>query len=811
MSNIKIKSIILLGLLGFFSSVIVAEETTSSPDPIPYEWYENGIIVISPVNDEGVNPYPIRQIFDLPQNTYSYSTVGEQGFLADNCILANSYGTLEFPDGENPLNGAIHNNGLLRIQGNGAEKTTVQLTDGTVFTGDEVHTAGSIWLDKATLVWNPTTYYEANPDDTDVPLQKNYADNPDVSEPQLRFYSLFGNGKIVNESSYRDTTEGSTLEGKNVTLIEGMISPSYWDREKVVYVDENGDPLLDDDGNPVTNTVAVSGQTLTFSSPDPTNHVLHIGEDGILAPIVFRKEATQGADKIEVEGSLHLDKKYYIQPTLAEGLKEELLAGNDNTPDQMDLVTTTEGITFESEVRQQYAWGDASVPASDIEFDNEDDFSSPVVYRINYDNDKITLTKAFTWAGNYLKQIQSTTTDLNENIREMAWQMNEMLYMGVDEISDEGDFVYMTDDPFFLGVASIQDPRRAAYHIKQMTPEVYATRMTLTALNGIKQGDIALEQMSNARQHQGIRSRLGRCGDGDCPDTVKRQHFDPFFAQFHGNQSWYAWATPMGQWMERDTDGLLSGFFGYEYQQYGFNAGIARNLGSVTLGISGGYQDGRFSARDTWHEIDVESFQIMFLASWYCGNWWADGWFGYNRDSDDSLRAVLGKDWENQGMDIVGVNYTLQGWSGGFHLGYNWNFGSWLVTPSVGFRFGTARNAGFQEEETHLTMKKESLGMYELPIGVRAAKCFTTSNGWLIVPMVKAEWIARFGDQAANLLMDYYGYQSYIYGAEIPSEFHYNLKINFLRDSFQFGAEYDGSLAKDYNVHRAGLTMGFVF
>ncbi|MDO4582598.1 MAG: autotransporter outer membrane beta-barrel domain-containing protein [Planctomycetia bacterium] len=787
---------LVLGLLTFFPGMgMTEEEKTPAPDPIPYDWYEEGVLITVPWNDaeDKAYPYPTRQIFEI--NTKSD--------FGNGFILNQSVGTLTFSNGYS-LDNPIHNYGTLRISGTGIDTTSVTLTDGTIFTGDENHSVGSIWLDNATLVWDPKTYYEADPNDPNKPQQKNYGNE----KPQLRFTSLFGNGTIRNESAYTDTTEGSPYIGKNVTYVGGVISPSYWDREKVEYVNENGEKTGE-------NKVATSGQTLTFTALTPSDHVLHLGEGGILAPVIFEKGQLQEgsrleSDRIKVEGRLHLDKMYYIQPTLVEGLKDDL----ENSPETITFLETTEGITYGDENRQKYAWGDATSNDFQFDFNNEESFSSPIVYSIDYktDGNKISLKKEFTWEGNYLKKVKSTTTDLNKNIREMAWQMNEMLYQGTYSTEIDGSG-YITDLPFFLNIASPDlNSQEAAYHIKQFTPEVYATRMTLTALNGIKQGDMALEQMSNGRQHQGIRSRLGRCGDGDCPDTEKREHYDPFFAQFHGKQTWYAWATPTGQWMERDTDGLLNGFFGYEYQQYGFNAGIARNLGSVTLGLSGGYQDGSFSARDTWHEIDVESFQIMFLASWYCGNWWADGWFGYNHDSDDSQRNVLiGGTWEKPALGIASAEYTLQGWSGGFHLGYNWNFSHWSVTPSVGFRFGTARSAWFQETGTRLVMEEESLGLYEVPIGLRFTRCHLTHTGWLLVPMLKAEWIARFGDQDANVMMNYFDYLSYIYGAEVPSEFHCNLKLNAMRNGFHVGVEYDGSFATDYLVHRVGATVGFVF
>lgn len=697
------------------------------------------------------------------RNTYYYG----QDFNSSTAIYNLSCSEFDFRESTAELKSNFLNTGIIRFSNTSSDGVTVRTAESSEL--------GILSLSNAVL----------------------NLDLKDSQEGPLKLNTVYGSGTIRNISPY---VNGS---GESVTTIEGVVSPGYLHRKKETFELSGESYEIPELG---------AGQKLVFSSQDPLKHRVEFVNDTILAPIIYpEREGVMTADTIEVEGDVYFSRGTYLQPTLSESAAEAFRQGKDITSDEDITILKASGTIYSESGAQQYVWGDATSENFEYDFNSEDGFFSPVLYRADYSvPGQVTLHKEFSWAGNFLRQIHADSTELNKNIREIAWQFNEMLYRGTWEDAD-GNHGFLTDEAIFRNIASIQDPAEAAYRLKQFTPEVYATRVTLTALSAVQHGDNALEQMSQARQYPGLRSRLGRCGDGDPEVSEKFEHYDPFFAQFQGDRSWYAWANPEGSWMERDTDGLLSGHFGYEYEQYGVNFGIARNLGTVTFGLSGGWQDGSFSARDTYHNIEIDSFQVMLLAAWYCNNWWADGWVGYHRDSDDSRREVFTGSSLAAPTAISEAEYTVQGFSGGFHVGYEWNFSFCSLSPSIGFRFGTARVGDIWEEATHMKIQGDSMGLYEIPIGLRLTKCIQLDNGFVFMPMVKGEWIARFGDQDTNFLIDYYEYQSYIYGAEVPSEFHLNLKMNMMKGNFQFGVGYDGSFADDYQVNRVGGSAGFVF
>jgi len=721
--------------------------------------------------------YPDLQIFN--EKNYYYIN---KDFSSDENIVVSSRGTLDFNGSSATLSGVILNNSALKFTNTASTGVAISYTANP----------GNVWVDKNALI---------------------LVGGEEATSSEVTFSTLAGAGTVKNISS------------SPVTNITTVLSPSYWNRATVTYLDESGQK---------TGTVipaASSGSTLTITATDTESHVVNFGEDSILAPYIFKNEAASQNDFIKIDGTATFTEGAYIQAMLSEPVQDAIRDGSYVPSTSKLTVLSANQITHSGKV-QNYVWGDMT-PETFSETNNYSDpdgICCPLLYRVSYDGGDVTLTEQFHWTGNYEKLLLSGSGTPVVSLKDTASIFNELMFEGTttDTYDDDQKKLYYTSDLGILRtVAQTETAESAAKIMRQMSPELYYAQFSIVALNGLNQAESALEQMSTGRQFNGLRSRIGSCTSKENKVSEKREHYDPFLAQFEGNSSWYAWATGTGEWLNRDTGNLLSGNLGYKYNDYGINAGLARNLGNVTLGLSVGWQNGTFEGKDFYHETEMNSFQAMILGAWYLDNWWADGWFGYQHSSDSTKRETYS--WYTGNTIFANTDYSVQGWNGGFNLGYQWRFKKLSILPSIGFHFSTARNDAIWEAASLLDISETKRGLYEVPIGVRFISCFDTESGWLFVPMLKAEWISRFGDTGDEYLSYSYGYMGdeehttkptglnsngYMIGttsAEIKSEFHANLRLNMMKNRWTFGVEYDGSFADSYNAHRAGGNFGFVF
>ena len=657
-------------------------------------------------------------------NTYEYTLdgatqsfiLGQTGTYPSTLNALNRSGmTFDLNGGDRELtNILVRNDGTLKLTGGFA----ATFSDAAI--GDGRTGMGSVWLENSPLTWAPNQFwrYKLNDEGTAyeyVAVDPSELTPTELSQTELSLFNLYGSGTITNGRTY-EAPEGVTI---NRITVEGGISPSYWS-------------LFDE--------TVTTGQTLSLNATQ-ANLVVQMGAESMISPGIFANDA----DQIAVDGSLNLGDMAYIQPILGQSVRGSL----EQTPESVAIVTATQGITWES-TPQQYAWADASIQdfGSILAFDDANSFRAPVIYAINTtDPNSLTLDRELIWNGNFLGAIETNRT--NQNLKELGTTLNYMIWRGAID-SD-----YYTDNPFLLNLAEISthSPDDAAYYMRQFTPEIYATRLTVAAYSGIRSVEPALTQMANLRQAIGYPSHNGSWYATREYGTEKHRNYDPWRASLEGPQTWYVWASPVEQSVSHGGPERRNDPFGYEFQRYGLNMGAMRQIGSVTFGVAGGWQTGDFDSRGTDQSIDTDTWQLTLLASRSVENFFVDAWYGYHRSSDLSIRSVLaGGTLGNPESLRVSSDYTIRGWTGGFLTGACYLVRDMVATPYTGLRFGTAKNATIRENALNLVISPEDVGVWELPVGVRFTKPWQTDDGWVLVPMVSAEYIFRFGNKNHNCI-----------------------------------------------------------
>lgn len=274
------------------------------------------------------------------------------------------------------------------------------------------------------------------------------------------------------------------------------------------------------------------------------------------------------------------------------------------------------------------------------------------------------------------------------------------------------------------------------------------------------------------------------------------------------NCGWMVWANPFGYWANLDKKG---NDVGYDLDVYGINVGVTKYFTNFKVGLSGGYAYGDTDIKGSYGSYNTDNWNLSAYGSFYMNNFFVDALIGYMWTDYDSYKAV--------GINTATASassFDGDSWFTHLKVGYNFEFCSWIITPSVAWDYVHTDVDGFTLKDKNplpgaiVDRKVSSSSTYSsrLPIMLRVAKNFGTNQLY-----IQGGYIREFNDYGANgSVFDPAGGKYWVKGQKNNQNYG-TVGAGWMGsyNRFNYGLTYDYEWASGYDSHLANIYLGIKF
>lgn len=189
---------------------------------------------------------------------------------------------------------------------------------------------------------------------------------------------------------------------------------------------------------------------------------------------------------------------------------------------------------------------------------------------------------------------------------------------------------------------------------------------------------------------------------------------------------------------------------GFESDQWGFTGGIDYRFGqSAVAGISLGYGEADLSFNPSGQgNLDAATLNASLYGSAYLGNFYFDGVFNYGDTDYDARRRILYTEGGTTIDRTASGSTSGDALSGGVSVGYDFIFGGFTLSPTLGYFYVDTNIDSFGEQGAgglNLLYAEQNYESSTGNAGVRISYAWNVS-GAVIVPHLRATYVREFED-----------------------------------------------------------------
>lgn len=213
-------------------------------------------------------------------------------------------------------------------------------------------------------------------------------------------------------------------------------------------------------------------------------------------------------------------------------------------------------------------------------------------------------------------------------------------------------------------------------------------------------------------------------------------------------------SSKLGIWLRGNygmgEKGISPADAGFESDQWGFTGGIDYRFGqSAVAGISLGYGEADLSFKPVGQgNLDATTLNASLYGSAYLGNFYFDGVFNYGDTDYDAKRRILYTEG-GATIDRTATGTTSgDALSGGVSVGYDFIFGGFTLSPTVGYFYVDTNIDSFGEQGAgglNLLYAQQNYESSTGNAGLRLSYAWKVS-GAVIVPHFRATYLHEFQD-----------------------------------------------------------------
>lgn len=202
------------------------------------------------------------------------------------------------------------------------------------------------------------------------------------------------------------------------------------------------------------------------------------------------------------------------------------------------------------------------------------------------------------------------------------------------------------------------------------------------------------------------------------------------------------WAKPFYVSMTQEAD---KGISGYEYDAFGFAAGIDKRFGRWTWGLSGLYATGDYETDNAVIKADTDTWGVGLYGSYRPRHsaFFMNLFAAYVLNSNEAQHQI------KSAKANLKADYDINAVSAGLAFGYDVEVAkSFYITPKVGFNWTRLSSDEIKEEgEAPLVMRVENpnINSLQLPVEIRLAFPVATRR-FELLPELHFRYTHDFGD-----------------------------------------------------------------
>ena len=216
------------------------------------------------------------------------------------------------------------------------------------------------------------------------------------------------------------------------------------------------------------------------------------------------------------------------------------------------------------------------------------------------------------------------------------------------------------------------------------------------------------------------------------------------------------WAKPFAVSVSQDNKDNQSG---YDFDAYGFTAGIDRKVGVLTLGLAAMYATGDMEQKNKKFESDMTTYGLGVYASVnpHYSRTFMDFYALWSETSNSTSRKITSL------AETAKADFDVSAFSIGADLGYEImvtrNF---IITPKIGLDYTSIEMDDVMEKGTGYALtnlKGSDLQSIQTPIELKAALDFGNPF-FRFKPEAHIRWTHEFGDTASKSTATFVKYAS---------------------------------------------------
>ena len=270
-----------------------------------------------------------------------------------------------------------------------------------------------------------------------------------------------------------------------------------------------------------------------------------------------------------------------------------------------------------------------------------------------------------------------------------------------------------------------------------------------------------------------------------------------------------AWIQPIGAIGSVSSDGNGPG---YGQNTYGVLAGAETRVGDATLGLTYGFAHDDLSFDTFGNRTAADSHQVSAYGGYAFGNAFVDGTLGYTFKSYREARNIaIGSYARTASGNTNGSDLGASG-----TIGYTFTPLSFVIEPSLGFRYNAVHLDGFTETGAgplNLKVGAQTYDSLRSVLSVRIARPFTLDSGETLIPEARIGWAhAVLGDTSRVSSVFTAGGGSFTVAGSKPGNDEALVGLGLkaaVTSHFDVFANYDGRISERANAH--GLTAGIKY
>ncbi len=378
---------------------------------------------------------------------------------------------------------------------------------------------------------------------------------------------------------------------------------------------------------------------------------------------------------------------------------------------------------------------------------------------LNANADKLRTT--FLWMGTKLSTNNNTLSvqidgiqTLKEGIEptKRSKNVDELANLLTDLRQSEGAY---TIDPFIDNVYFASSADEAVEVLDEYSPEGYLN--TLHAANRMQKvfKESVMSEM-NAMRNYRVKHDLARGYYVRQPYYYGRPGYERYYQGFrYVRQNPYGqrrtdrgglWAKPFAVSVSQDNKDNQSG---YDFDAYGFTAGIDKKVGVLTLGLAAMYATGDMEQKNKKFESDMTTYGLGIYASVnpHYSRTFMDFYALWSETSNSTTRKVTSL------AETAKADFDVSAFSIGANLGYEFmvtrNF---IITPKIGLDYTSIEMDDVMEKGSGYAvtdLKGSDLQSIQTPIELKAALDFGNPF-FRFKPEAHVRWTHEFGDTASK-------------------------------------------------------------